>query len=45
MALGLVLAWLIALLSPKTPKRAIILTLILKPSGLFGQQKELEERV
>ena len=24
---------------------AIILTLILKPSGLFGQQKELEERV
>ncbi len=24
---------------------AIVLTLILKPSGLFGQQKELEERV
>jgi branched-chain amino acid transport system permease protein len=24
---------------------AIILTLILKPSGLLGQQKELEERV
>ncbi len=24
---------------------AIILTLILKPSGLFGQQKELEDRV
>ena len=24
---------------------AIIVTLILKPSGLFGQQKELEERV
>ena len=24
---------------------AIILTLILKPSGLFGRQKELEERV
>lgn len=24
---------------------AIILTLVLKPSGLFGQQKELEERV
>jgi len=24
---------------------AIILTLILRPSGLFGQQKELEERV
>ena len=24
---------------------AIILTLIIKPSGLFGQQKELEERV
>jgi branched-chain amino acid transport system permease protein len=24
---------------------AIIITLILKPSGLFGQQKELEERV
>ena len=24
---------------------AIILTLIVKPSGLFGQQKELEERV
>jgi branched-chain amino acid transport system permease protein len=24
---------------------AIILTLIFKPSGLFGQQKELEERV
>jgi branched-chain amino acid transport system permease protein len=24
---------------------AIILTLILKPSGLFGQQKQLEERV
>ncbi len=24
---------------------AIIITLILRPSGLFGQQKELEERV
>jgi len=24
---------------------AIIVTLILRPSGLFGQQKELEERV
>jgi len=24
---------------------AIIFTLILRPSGLFGQQKELEERV
>ena len=24
---------------------AIIITLILKPSGLFGRQKELEERV
>jgi branched-chain amino acid transport system permease protein len=24
---------------------AIILTLIFKPSGIFGQQKELEERV
>jgi branched-chain amino acid transport system permease protein len=24
---------------------AIIVTLILKPSGLFGRQKELEERV
>ena len=24
---------------------AIILTLVLKPSGLFGHQKELEERV
>jgi branched-chain amino acid transport system permease protein len=24
---------------------AILLTLIVKPSGLFGQQKELEERV
>jgi branched-chain amino acid transport system permease protein len=24
---------------------AIIVTLILRPSGLFGQQKQLEERV
>ncbi len=24
---------------------AIIVTLLLKPSGLFGKQKELEERV
>jgi branched-chain amino acid transport system permease protein len=24
---------------------AIIITLILRPSGLFGKQKELEERV
>jgi branched-chain amino acid transport system permease protein len=24
---------------------AILVTLILKPSGLFGKQKELEERV
>jgi branched-chain amino acid transport system permease protein len=24
---------------------AIIVTLILKPSGIFGRQKELEERV
>ncbi len=24
---------------------AIIITLILRPSGLFGQQKQLEERV
>jgi len=24
---------------------AIIITLIIRPSGIFGQQKELEERV
>jgi branched-chain amino acid transport system permease protein len=24
---------------------AILMTLILKPSGLFGRQKELEERI